>query len=143
MTKFLASVLVALPLLGAVGTQAATAATLFPGQVLFPGQSLQADDNGHTLVMQNDGNAVLYNTRNGQPTWASNTQGINPRDLIMQADGNLVVYDRSGQPRWASNTFNNPGAYLDVQNDGNLVIYRAGTNPVPNNALWASNTFRR
>lgn len=118
-------------------------ALLFSGQVLFPGQSLQADNNGHTLIMQTDGNAVLYNTQSGQPTWASNTQGIIPRDLIMQTDGNLVVYDSDGQPKWASNTYNNPGAYLDVQDDGNLVIYRAGTIPAPNNALWASNTFGR
>ena len=30
--------------------------------------------------------------------------------LIMQSDGNLVVYDERGAPRWASNTAGRPGS---------------------------------
>ncbi len=114
-------------------------ATLFPDQSLLPGQSLQSDNKLHTLIMQSDGNAVLYNSAS-QPLWSTKTGGlIDPRDFIMQTDGNLVLYDASGQPRWASNTPNNPGAFLNVQVDGNLVVYRAGSaTETANNALWAA-----
>ncbi len=113
--------------------------TLFPGQCLQPGQTLRSDDTLHTLIMQSDGNAVLYNSQS-QPLWSTNTGGlIKPRDFTMQTDGNLVLYDTSGQPHWASNTPGNPGAFLNVQDDGNLVVYRAGSaTETAGNALWAA-----
>ena len=117
----------------------ANMATLFPGQALDPGQSMQSDNKLHTLIMQPDGNVVLYDQRN-QPLWATNTGGrITPGRFIMQTDGNLVLYDSNGKPRWASNTCNSPGAFLNVQDDGNLVVYRAGSQTeTADNALWAS-----
>ena len=38
--------------------------------------------------------------------WASNTdrKGVSPYNLVMQNDGNLVIYDRNGTPTWATNT---------------------------------------
>ncbi len=112
---------------------------LFPGQSLLPGQTLKSDNMLHTLIMQTDGNAVLYNSQS-QPLWSTNTGGlIEPRDFIMQTDGNLVLYDTSGQPHWASKTQGNPSAFLNVQDDGNLVVYRAGSaTQTANDALWAA-----
>lgn len=114
-------------------------ATLFSGQCLQPGQSLQSDDKLHTLIMQTDGNVVLYD-RHSQALWATNTGGlITRRDFAMQTDGNLVLYDITGAPKWASNTWNNPGAFLNIQDDGNLVVYRASAQTeTADNALWAS-----
>ena len=117
-------------------------ATLFPGQSLLPGQTLQSDYGVYTLTMQSDGNVVLRNNES-TPLWRTGTGGgqFDPRDFIMQTDGNLVLYDTSGQPRWASKTQGNPGAFLNVQDDGNLVVYRAGsTSQTANNALWSSGT---
>jgi hypothetical protein len=113
--------------------------TLFPGQQLLPGQSLQSDNKLHTFIMQQDGNAVLYD-RNSNSLWSTNTGGlITPRDFIMQPDGNLVLYSTDGQARWASNTYGNPGAFFNIQDDGNLVVYRAGSQTeTPDNALWAA-----
>ncbi|MFD8418275.1 protein kinase [Streptomyces sp. NPDC059466] len=54
--------------------------------------------------------------------------------LIMQTDGNLVLYDESGKARWASRT-QGPGNTAVFQQDGNLVVYSAQAKPV-----WASNT---
>lgn len=79
--------------------------------------------------------------------------------LIMQGDGNLVMYRKDGTPRWSTGargynsimqwdgnfvlysalrtsqwntaTDRNPGARLVVQDDGNLVIYAQD-----NRALW-------
>ena len=113
-------------------------ATLFPGQSLHPGQSLQSNNKLHTLIMQTDGNVVLYDHHN-HPLWATKSNGITPREFIMQMDGNLVLYDTSGSPKWDSKTDNNPGAFLNVQDDGNLVVYRAGSQTeTADNALWAA-----
>lgn len=60
--------------------------------------------------------------------------------LIMQEDGNLVLYyrnkDGAVRPLWATNTNIKNAAFphLIAQNDGNLVIYNLG------NPLWSSNT---
>ena len=80
--------------------------TLFPGQSLLPGQSLQSDNRLYTLTMQSDGNVVLSRQRRLTPLWRTGTGGgqFDPRDFIMQTDGNLVLYDTSGQSHWASKT---------------------------------------
>jgi hypothetical protein len=109
---------------------------LASGQSLSVGQHLLSPDAQSVLLMQNDGNLVLYSQK--RPTWASGTAGNNVSQLIMQLDGNLVLYNTKGQPVWASGTVgqpDDPGAWLILQTDGNLVIYSSsGT------ALWASNT---
>jgi WD40 repeat protein len=108
---------------------------LLPGEGLMPGGSIKSADGRFTLIMQADGNLVLYGPDN-QALWASNTSGHpNVFDVIMQADGNLVVYDGQNQALWASNTNGKPGATLTVQNDGNVVIYDTSNHPV-----WATNT---
>lgn len=55
--------------------------------------------------------------------------------LIMQTDGNLVLYAAGGRVRWHSWTFGNPGARAVAQGDGNLVVYAASGRP-----LWNSGT---
>lgn len=52
--------------------------------------------------------------------------------LAMQDDGNVVVYSAAGAALWNSRTAGKPGAWLNVQDDGNLVIYSA-----TNTALWS------
>ena len=47
-------------------------------------------------------------------------------NLIMQEDGNLVIYDRIGRPVWETGTGGNHGATAIFQTDGNLVIYHHG-----------------
>ncbi|RSM34834.1 hypothetical protein DMA12_46630 [Amycolatopsis balhimycina DSM 5908] len=107
-------------------------------------QRLNIDDeivsgNGRVrLIMQGDGNLVLYRTDDGNPLWASGTAGTPASYAIMQGDGNLVVYDSAGTPFWSSATGGNPGAFLVIQDDGNLVVYG-----VDGAALWASDTVQR
>jgi hypothetical protein len=40
----------------------------------------------------------------------------------MQADGNLVLYNKNGKALWASGTAGSVGDRLEVQSDGNLVV---------------------
>jgi hypothetical protein len=64
-------------------------AALFQGQSLYPEQSLKSNNQLDTLVMQFDGNVVLYNQRS-QAIWATNTGGlITPGNFIMQTDWEL------------------------------------------------------
>lgn len=56
--------------------------------------------------------------------------------LVMQADGNLVLYTKDKKPIWATRTDNNPGAVARMQSDGNFVVYAADGKT----ALWSSKT---
>ncbi|MFJ7071673.1 mannose-binding protein [Streptomyces sp. NPDC098781] len=55
--------------------------------------------------------------------------------MVMQTDGNLVVYNEQGKPIWASMTFG-PNHRAIFQQDGNLVIHNAEDRPI-----WASQTW--
>ncbi len=57
------------------------------------------------LGNQGDGNLVVYTTATPHaPLWASNTAGNGFSTLVMQDDGNLVLYRDTGGVTWASNT---------------------------------------
>lgn len=99
------------------------------------------------LVMQGDGNLVLY--RNGPPLpsnalWNSSTvTGTGTYMLAVQEDGNLVIY-KGSQPHPNNHTFatgtNGPFGehFLNVQDDENVVMYR-GTGPSNSHGpLWSS-----
>lgn len=108
---------------------------LDPGEQLTAGKSIVSADDRYALIMQADGNLVLYGPT-GAALWNSKTAGTG-HHAVMQADGNLVVYDANNVARWNSGTFNKPGAHLQLQPDGNLVIYK------DNQALWNSGTWER
>ncbi|MFD5404910.1 D-alanyl-D-alanine carboxypeptidase family protein [Streptomyces griseorubiginosus] len=135
LTVVLAPILALLP--GSVGpAQAAEAAhALRGGQSLATGGRLQSPDGRYTLIMQTDGNLVLYPGSN-PALWASGTAGHPGTVAQMQTDGNLVLYAPGHVPIWASSTAGHPGAYLELQNDGNAVIYRDPGHV----AIWASRT---
>ena len=61
--------------------------------------------------------------------------------LIMQGDGNLVLYAESGAVLWASHTYGNPGAYAVLQGDGNFVVYKKDGGEGKGGALWSTGTW--
>jgi hypothetical protein len=115
------------------------------GQRLPRDQRLTSANGRFTLVMQADGNLVLYDNGSGGQSaiWATNTwtlaQDRRPTHADMQTDGNLVLYNDAMQPAWGTGIFgpNFINPYLELQDDGNLVIYHDGRRP-----LWATNTAR-
>ncbi len=107
-----------------------------PGQALAPNQAVTSCDGRFTLAHQGDGNVVLY--QGGAALWSSQTPGRATDTLVMQEDGNLVLYAPGGVALWNSRTAGNPGATLAVQNDGNTVIYAPG-----NRAVFATGTAGR
>jgi len=66
--------------------------------------------------------------------WSSGTS-VASSYAIMQGDGNLVIYRQGGIAVWSTHTYGNPGSWLLVQGDGNTVIYKPGNIPI-----WATNT---
>ncbi|MCG7962007.1 MAG: DUF4157 domain-containing protein [Candidatus Thiodiazotropha taylori] len=95
---------------------------------LLPGQCMWSPSRNVQLVMQHDGNLVLYDPSTNGAHWSTKTNKT-PSRLAIQEDGNLVIYygpagsfDRYS---WNSKTSGSFGPYfLMVQDDGNLVIYR-------------------
>lgn len=104
-----------------VGSQIVSETTLNPGDYL------KSPDGRYSLVMQGDGNLVLY-TADATQIWNSGTASQPGSHAIMQNDGNLVVYNSNNKPLWWSSTWGNGASTLKLQNDGNLVIYRNSNN---------------
>jgi hypothetical protein len=58
-------------------------------------------------TFQTDGNLVVYEYDyygTPSPLWASGTYNKGATKLVLQGDGNLVIYNRSSQVLWASGT---------------------------------------
>ncbi|WP_433293673.1 hypothetical protein ACQP2F_31205 [Actinoplanes sp. CA-030573] len=107
------------------------------GARLASGDELRSGNGRVRLVLQSDGNLVLYRTDDGAALWASGTAARPVAYGIMQGDGNLVAYAGDGRPLWASGTHGHPGAEALLQDDGNLVVYDAA-----GRALWATHTVQ-
>lgn len=100
-------------------------ALLNADEKLLPGQQLDSPNKQYRLVLQHDGNIVLYGNR---ALWSSQTSGYAPGQLVNQSDGNIVLYGTDQRALWSSETLGSP-VVIQVQDDGNLVIYRDG-NPL-------------
>ncbi|MET9698957.1 hypothetical protein ABZY31_18790 [Streptomyces sp. NPDC006529] len=67
-------------------------------------------------------------------------------ELVMQSDGNLVIYALGTPggyklPLWQSGTYGNPGAYATMQEDGNFVIYKQGGSAQTGGGIWHTATY--
>ncbi|MGV9549354.1 mannose-binding protein, partial [Streptomyces ardesiacus] len=100
-----------------------TTATVHAVSVLEVNQAWTT--NRIRMVMQPDGNLVVYNEKD-KPIWASMTFGENHR-AIFQGDGNLVIHNGEDRPIWASQTWGKEGAVLILRKDGKVVISHHGT----------------
>lgn len=104
--------------------------TLTPGLRLDVGEHLLSRNRSADLVMQGDGNLVLY----GGSIWATGTDRSTRRGrlaswAVMQEDGNLVLYTATGVAVCSTRTFRS-GSILRVQDDDNVVIVAPGNVPV-------------
>ncbi len=102
------------------------------GGVLYGGQYIESGEDGYLfwkLIMQKDGNLVIYSVLDGSVCWASNTQ-YHGYKAVYQTDGNFVVYDSSGKPTWASHTQHKGGTTTNLNTYGGLYV---GTTRVTSN----------
>jgi hypothetical protein len=104
------------------------------GENLAIGSSLKSTNGTYELIMQQDGNLVLYK-KDASYTWATWTHGKNVKNCIFQADGNLVLYDPNQTPLWHSNSYNKGGVVLRLEDDGSLRIYDRY-----NTVIWSAKT---
>jgi len=170
---------------------------LYAGEYLDAGDQLTSPTGAYVLRVQDDGNVVIY-SRAGVPQWATGTRGtgnwflldeteslnvlsasdqvlwhggrssVSVSMVVLQDDGNLVIYDAvDGRPNWSRTTGSiyypapapapqwlgdrigagggmTTNQYLSVggwtavlQRDDNFVVYANG---VPQ---WSSNTGQR
>jgi hypothetical protein len=107
--------------------------SMIAGQRMYSGDRLVSSNGRYRLIMQGDGNLVLYSLQHA--LWSTRTNHKGGRFVVMQGDGNLVLYNSSGRSVWNSNTDGHPGARLLMQNDGNLVIYNSS-----GKAIWSTGT---
>jgi len=105
--------------------------SLVAGDVLLRGQSLSSPDGSHRLAFLTNGNLVLY--RNLGPfwpveeVWSAGTGGSGGDRLVMQQDGDLVMYPAprlGGSPVWRSGTAGFDGAVLALPEGGGATIRR-------------------
>jgi hypothetical protein len=107
---------------------------LFGGDELHTSDQITSWSGLYRLLLQCDGNLVIYDTSSGIPMWSSGTAGSGVIHAIMQTDGNFVLYDAGYTPIWYTRTNGHPGAFLRIQDDSNLVVYDSTTTWNP---LWA------
>lgn len=127
--------------------------TIRAGEALNSGRGMRSGDGRYIARMQTDGNFVVYDRSQspGKALWNSGTNGTGADRIVMQGDGNLVVY-AGPTAQWDSRTHPASAARLAMQNDGNLVVYsrggialwssKGGKTPNTQNALFAGSTLR-
>lgn len=99
------------------------------GQTLAPGDSI-ADPGGRYSLVNDDGAIVVRtapNRLNSDPYDELVFSGAPGSRLVMQDDGNLVLYSPGNEVQFNTGTGGTTAARLIVQGDGNLVLYGATT----------------
>jgi hypothetical protein len=111
-------------------------ARLNANQLLGVNQQLVSSNGKARMVMQTDGNLVLYRVADNRALWASGTYGKPMTQALMQTDGNFVGYNAGKTiAYWSSGTYGYPGASVVLGDDGDLqVVHPSGA------VLWGSGT---
>jgi len=92
---------------------------------MVAGEYLESTNAAYRCYFQGDGNLVLRNFPSMTVRWASGTNGKGGVRLVMQSDGNLVIYRSDNKPVWASNTVGSGAARLTLSDSGTLGIYNS------------------
>ncbi|MGW2402673.1 hypothetical protein ACWCYY_39635 [Kitasatospora sp. NPDC001664] len=99
-----------------------TRGTVIPsGRTVRSGETVES--KAGRLVMQPDGNLVLYSKATGNARWSTRTWGNQGAVATVQGDGNLVVKAADGRPLWGSGTWQYPNARAVLQDNLDFVLY--------------------
>ncbi len=85
-------------------------ASLATGSFIASGEYLHSTNRMFYFTLQPNGNLVLNKSgsfsNNDNIVWQSNTggKGIAPYKLMVQDDGNMVIYDSTSKPIWATDS---------------------------------------
>jgi hypothetical protein len=115
---------------GALWSRQPQTGVLPMGETLLPGERLVSPNGLYSLRMQPGGSLAEYTA--GRGLWANGTDGAGDR-VVMQSDGNLVVYSPTNQPVWSSRTGGRSGTFdLTLSDSGDVVLYG------PSGPLWSN-----
>lgn len=118
-------------------------------------QRLVSNNGQYVLVMQSDGNLVIYKAQCvADPNCAIwNSESVSREGsyvLAAQKDGNVVVYREplsSNDVIWDSGTFASPNHYSDyvlfLQNNGVLVMYKGNSLSSLGTKIWSSTNGKK
>lgn len=105
----------------AVVTPTAFKNQLTGGNSLLPGMSLESRNQAYRLVVEKDGNCVVYRA-NGDSSWETGTGGKDCR-LVLERTGLLQVENAEQRSLWHSSYEGMIGSYrLSLQDDGDLIV---------------------
>ncbi|WP_040626202.1 hypothetical protein [Mucilaginibacter paludis] len=100
--------------------------------ILTANQAIYSENGAYKLILQGDGNLVIYRTSDNYTMWSTDTNGSGAQYLYFQDDANLVLTKTTDlhSSVWSSNiyTVSQPNQSLAtnskyvLQNDGNLVM---------------------
>jgi len=100
----------------------------FPGTNTPVGNALYSAGESDQLILQEDGNLVLYCTSCNplKPLWSTQTRGKDGKTLYFLTNGDLVLRNSYGKTIWHSNIHStcagSERAYFTLQDDGNLLM---------------------
>jgi hypothetical protein len=87
---------------------------------------LTSDNGAYEVILQDDGNLVLY--AGEQSVWSTGTNGQSVVRAEVQEDGDFVLYT-ADKPVWHSDTKGAKDVRLVLQDDRNLVLYGSTDRP--------------
>lgn len=106
---------------------------LIVNQTMQANEYITSSNIQSVLIMQSDGNLVVYTGPGYVATWSSGTYGNPGAYVQLQSNGDVVVYSATGSLLWHSGQYGSPSELL-MQPDGNLVEYGSGI------AMWYTAT---
>jgi hypothetical protein len=112
-------------------TQTAPPDTLNSGASLGGNQTLVSANGLYTLIMQTDGDLVIYGPGHKR-IWSSGTTGSLYAVFANQSDGNMVVIAQGNRPACSFDTEIHPHSRIAMQSDGALVVYAPGRGTIWN-----------
>lgn len=102
------------------GNLSLAAVELRAGEALYRGDHLESENSDFRFYLQNDGNLVVRHQSTGVALWSSKTHGQDGVRLVMQRDGNLVLYTEDAKPLWSSKTHGTDINRFELTNNGSL-----------------------
>jgi len=101
---------------------------LYPGFIYRYGYTIKSNNEKFTLQLGSTNNLIILQTTNlTNSIWKDSYQVNSNNNIIMQTDGNLVIYlngaiNGASNALWSTNTSGNIGSYCQLLDNGCLVI---------------------
>jgi len=133
----------ATPATGPFTPQTCKIATLLHApQFMFGGQCIVSPSGQYMFYVDPSGLTFIYDIAHAVGTWSAPGTAGNAGDyVLLQTDGNLVVYNSAGTGAlWNSVTSNSGATLLNMENDGRIILYAPVWNAQTSRG-WDTNNY--